>query len=166
MRTTYFTAVELRRKIPYDPNFHGLVEKRVEITLDVDKSELQDALFRIKLRIRFVLAGSDEEMGFVSATAESRITGMAPPRTPEGTLDSNQLSPEFMRVVDGAVGEDMLIPLSILARQAHLPSLLPIPEIIRRPATLPSSEKPTASPRAGTKRLAKPPIRRKAAPAT
>ncbi len=133
MRTTHFVKASVERTLPYDPDFHGLVEKKVDLGIMALKSqEANDARFRISFDVRFVIQETGQEMGRVSAEAESHIRSMEVPRSPDGGVDMTKASESFRKVVEGALGEDVLIPLSVIARSAHLPSLLPIPVVFPR----------------------------------
>jgi hypothetical protein len=129
VRTTWLTFVSLERKAPYDPDFHGLVDQRVDLKLHSEESKRPDVRIRIELTIKFMLKSTGDQFGRISARAESLVTGMAIPRAKNRKIDWPRTSQEFRRVLDGAVGEDLLIPLSVMARAAHLPSLLPIPSL-------------------------------------
>jgi hypothetical protein len=132
MRITYFKKVNVQRSIQYDPDFHGLVDNKVDILIESQKDTSDRLRVQIKLAIRYSIKGSGAEMGTIEAEAESLVTGVPVPWLPNGGIDGEKVSEELKRVIEGAVAEDVMLPLSIVARGAHLPSLLPIPMLFPR----------------------------------
>jgi hypothetical protein len=117
----------------YDPDFHGLVDKKLDLGFKVLKATKSSAVFEINLDAEFVTNEDHTRMGKISATAESKITGFDFSLTDEGNLDIEAMSENLKRVIEGAVFEDIMLHLSTIARFAHFPSLLPIPVIFPRP---------------------------------
>ncbi len=141
MRTTYIKDLTLKREIPYDPDFHDLVDKKLNLGFKVIKVTNNSAVFEINIEAEFVTKSDHTKMGTISAIAESKITGFTFPLSDEGNLAIESMSENLKRVIEGAVFEDIMLNLSTIARFAHFPSLLPIPIIFPRSTNTSKSKK-------------------------
>lgn len=135
MRTTYIQDLTLKREIPYDPDFHGLIDSTLSLKFKVKNADVNFAIFEINIEAVFKTKESSIEMGKISAVAETKITGFDFPLTETKNLDVESMPENLKRVIEGAVFEDLMLHLSTVARYAHLPSLLPIPIIFPRKKT-------------------------------
>lgn len=147
MRATFLQSVDLKRNSPYDPDFHGLIDRQFDIGVHLEKAEPGSATFRISIHVSFVVQGTGQEMGRLDASGTTRITGDASLIPPADRMDDSVLgkvSPEFQKLLEGAVNEDLLLPLSILCRAAKLPGLFPNPLLFRPKHALPSPQKAPA----------------------
>lgn len=122
----------LKREIPYDPNFHGLVDSKLDLGFKVESVDTDSAVFEIAVKADFKTKDTQTEMGKITAVAETKITGFRFPLTSDGNLATESMSENLKRVIEGAVFEDIMLHLSTIARFAHLPSLLPIPVMFPR----------------------------------
>jgi hypothetical protein len=138
LRITHISSLRLERKLPYDPDFHGVISKDYEMTIGLRSADSSQARFQIRVRVRFGVRDSGMEMGTIEAKAETCVSGVKIPLNDQGTLDEKNVTDEFKLLVEGALGEDVLLPLSILARSAHLPSLTPIPRIFSNVSASPA----------------------------
>lgn len=132
MRTTHLRDVNLIRKIPYDVNFHGLVEQDYDFNVEALTVSENEGIFRLHVKVTYVVKDTKAEMGEIVAHAETKIQGPSIPRDEKGNFRQDEASEELLRVIEGAVGEDILIPLAGLARAAKLPSVFPIPFLFAR----------------------------------
>jgi hypothetical protein len=151
LRTTYIRNLTLKRDIPYDPDFHGLIDSKLSFKLNVENVDANSAVFEIIIEANFKTKDTQEEMGKISAIAETKVTGFDFSLKKDGSLDVESMPENLKRVIEGAVFEDLMLHLSSIARYAHLPSLFPIPIIFPR-SRLPK-DKPKANRIAGMKRL-------------
>jgi|ACXJ01.1.fsa_nt_gi hypothetical protein len=135
MRTTYIQDLTLKREIPYDPDFHGLIDRKLSLKFEVKSVDVNSAVFEINIVAIFKTKDTQKEMGKISAAAETKITGFDFPLTETKNLDVESMPENLKRVIEGAVFEDLMLHLSTVARYAHLPSLLPIPIIFPRKKT-------------------------------
>ena len=132
MRTTYIKDLTLKRQLPYDPNFHGLVDSKLDLGFKVENVDSDSAVFEITVKAEFRTKDTQTEMGKINAVAETKITGFKFPLTTHGNLATESMPENLKRVIEGAVFEDIMLHLSTIARFAHLPSLLPIPVMFPR----------------------------------
>lgn len=132
MRTTWIKELSIKRKMEYDPDFHGLIDTNLNLGLrEIDISG-DTLLLEITIKGQYKTKDTKEEMGTLKAIAETKITGTDFSITEEGELDFELLPENMKRVIEGAIGEDLMIYLSMATRMAHLPSLLPIPALFPR----------------------------------
>lgn len=141
MRTTCIKDLTLKRYIPYDPDFHGLIDSNLSLKFKVEKVDIKSAVFEIFIEADFKTKETQDQMGKISAVAETKITGFDFPITKNGDLDFESMPENLKRVIEGAVFEDLMLHLSAIARYAHLPSLLPIPMIFHRNSLTKSKRK-------------------------
>lgn len=134
MRTTYIKDLTIKRKIPYDPNFHGLIDTKLDLGFKIENLTGDSAVFQISLKAEFITKDKQTEMGTMEAIAETNITGFSFPISDDGNLSIESMPENLKRVIEGAIFEDIMLHLSIIARFAHFPSLLPIPVIFPRTA--------------------------------
>lgn len=132
MRNTHLKDLTLKRFIPYDPDFHGLLDSKLKLGFKISSVNVDSAVFEINIEAEFQTKDTHTEMGKITALAETRITGFEFPVTSEGELEIESMPENLKRVIEGAVFEDIMLNLSSVARYAHLPSLLPIPMIFPR----------------------------------
>lgn len=132
MRTTYIQSMEVKRTNPYDPDFHGMIDYDVDIDVHPESNTDKEAKFHIKLKFIFTDRDAKKEYGSVIVDAWTTIT-TAVPLNGDGKLDMDSAPENFKRLVEGAVLEDVILPVSAVARQAKLPSLVPSPLLFDRP---------------------------------
>lgn len=132
MRITCLKTLTVKRNIPYDPDYHGLIKTSLDLNLGVEDSKSDHLIFSISLKAKFVTIEDRRVMGSISSTAQTTITGTEFPLLQNGSLDIDSLPENFKRLIEGAVGEDVVTNLSAIARFAHLPTLFPIPIIFER----------------------------------
>lgn len=132
MRITCLRNLTIKRNIPYDPDYHGLIKTNLDLNLEVEESKSDHVVFLISLKARFVTMDSRRVMGTINSIAQTTITGTEFPLLTNGSLDIDSIPENIKRVIEGAVGEDVVTNLSSIARFAHLPALFPIPIIFSR----------------------------------
>lgn len=135
MRTTHVHSLEIKRLIPYDPDFHGLVDQDGKINLAFVEGSEEKPRFRILIEFYFKQREDGTEMGHIRVEALTVLHGVKIPRDASGSLNMREAPENVKRLVEGAVGEDLLIPISLAARLAHLPAPIPSPVIFPRAAS-------------------------------
>jgi len=139
--------VRLERKIPYDPSFHGTVKKDLDVAVVLKSVDKSQATFVVDVKVTFTVKNTGENMGVLEAKAEIRITDVPIPVDDAGLFKDENATEEFMMLVEGGLGEDVMIPLSMLSRAAKMPGIVPTPIIFPRKEFEPSAaESPNQPP--------------------
>ena len=133
MRNTHISSLKLERKIPYNPDFHGIINKEYNMSVSLQSADSKQATFLIEVAVKFKFDDSKEEIGSIVAKAVSRVSDVPIPLDADGAFAPNKATKEFRLLVEGALGEDVILPLSLLARSAHLPTLTPVPIVFPVP---------------------------------
>lgn len=154
MRTTHVQNLEIKRLIPYDPNFHGLVDQDGRIDIAFLKGSEQEPRFRILIEFKFKQRDDSVEMGFIRVEAQTVLHGVALPKEGNGAINMRAVPENIKRLIEGAVGEDLLIPVSLAARLAHLPAPIPSPLVFPRDPAPASADRPKSQKKAARKKSA------------
>lgn len=132
MRTTVMTTFNCERLEPYDPDYHELLYPDMALNLffdDVDETSF-DVYFEFDVTFR---DQEEKAIGTVEIEATSHIENLEElPVDENGELLVDELPENVLRLIEGALAEDVLVPATNAVRTMKLPSLLPIPMVFHR----------------------------------
>lgn len=132
MRTTVIRRFDAEREEAYDPDNHELLTPDLSIELMFGESSEHSLEVRYEFSVYF-LSPDERTVGSIDIVAIATLTDL--PRLPtddEGDVIIAELPENVLRLIEGGLAEDVLLPASAVARGMRLPSLLPIPRIFRR----------------------------------
>lgn len=125
MRTTVLERLEARRIVPYDRDDHSILDKDGNFQFEILDVTAESIIVGIRFRVE-VKSQSDQRLwGFIDGEAKTTITSDA--LRDAVTADKITLPAEFGKIIEGAISEDLFLPISQTARLMHLPSLLVSP---------------------------------------
>lgn len=132
MRQTFIRKLEVERHADYDPDYHGLIDYDVDIRLEAKQCTPTTADFDFNAGFQFIDRKTEEKVGRLQVEATIRIQDTEIPLAEDGSFDVDKAPENLKRLVEGAVGEDLFLLLSLVSRRARLPSLIPSPLIFHR----------------------------------
>lgn len=132
MRTTVIDRLDAERFEAYDPDFHDLLTREMELDVLFEEASEDTLEIQFDLMIAFV-DSNDRKIGRISLEAVSTLEALDEiPINDEGEVIVEELSENVLRLIEGGLAEDALLPASQLSRSMHLPSILPIPRLFKR----------------------------------
>lgn len=127
MRTTTIERLECRRLTPYDPNDHSLLDRNGTVAAVVEHLEDGSLRLRMDFKTEFRRQGSGEIWGLIEGQATTAVVSGVVHADAFSKEEGTAVSPTLVKLIEGALAEDVFLPVSAVARAMHLPSLLIAP---------------------------------------
>lgn len=124
MRTTVIEAIEAERADAYDPDYHDLIESRIELETSLVDADQGEIILNLDFGVSYFEKESDENFGNISGRARLivEMEGIEPQE--DGSVE---VSDDVQHVIGGAFEDDVLLPVSLLARSMRLPNPVRLP---------------------------------------
>lgn len=124
MRTTVIEEIEAERADAYDPDYHDLIESRIELETSLMDAEPGKIILDLDFDVSYFEQDSGENFGNISGRARLivEMEGIEPQED-----DSVEVSDDVQHVISGAFEDDVLLPVSLLARSMRLPNPVRLP---------------------------------------
>lgn len=124
MRTTVIEEIEAERADAYDPDYHDLIESRIELETSLMDAEPGKIILDLDFDVSYFEQESGENFGNISGRARLivEMEGIEPQED-----DSVEVSDDVQHVISGAFEDDVLLPVSLLARSMRLPNPVRLP---------------------------------------
>lgn len=118
MRTTVIEEIGGERADTYDPDFHDLIETKIEFNTSLVDAEEGRIVLNLDFGVDYFEEGGDR-FGEISGCARLivEMDGIEPQE--DGSVE---VSDEVQHVITGAFDDDIILPVSVLARSMRLPS--------------------------------------------
>lgn len=152
MRSTVVEHVECRRLVPYERDDHSILIR--EGNLDFNVVTLRDGILEVRFTFKNQFRSRDSKVlwGIVEVEGLTRIES---PDVKAASFDTpgGAPIPDGLRfLLEGALADEILLPLSQVVRAMHLPSLVVSPVglqevVIGRRETIPGAGQPSLKPR-------------------
>lgn len=119
MRTTIIEEIEAQRAAAYDPNYHGLVDSRIEVNTAVADAAPGHLILEIIFKVAYAVKENGDDFGSISGRARLVVDMEGIEPQDDGSVD---VSDDAQQVIGGAFEDDILLPVSLLARAMKLPN--------------------------------------------
>lgn len=126
MRTTVIERLHAERKVPYDPDAHPMLDIKPEPRLTFIETGPRVLALRFEFRVSFVEQVTGVEHGFVDCSALIRVENDSITTSPRTTPDN------IFSLLQGGIGDEVLLPVSMLCRTLRLPTLVLSPIRVTR----------------------------------
>lgn len=139
MRTTVIEEIEAERADAYDPDYHELIESRIELESSLVDAETGEITLNLDFSVSYFEKETGENFGNVTGRARLMVEmdGIAP--QDDGSVE---VSDDVQHVINGAFEDDVLLPVSLLARSMRLPNPVRLPPPSERSAERIATEAP------------------------
>lgn len=119
MRTTVIEEIDGRRADAYDPDFHDLIETKIEFNTSLVDAEEGRIVLNLDFGVEYFEEESGDPFGEIAGRARLivEMDGIQP--LEDGSVE---VSDEVQHVITGAFDDDIILPVSVLARSMRLPS--------------------------------------------
>lgn len=124
MRTTVIEEIEGKRADAYDPDYHDLIESRIELETSLVDAEPGEIILDLHFGVSYFEQESGENFGNISGRARLivEMEGIEP--QDDGSVE---VSDHVQHVISGAFEDDILLHVSLLARSMRLPNPVRLP---------------------------------------
>ncbi len=140
MRTTVIEEIAAERADAYDPEYHDLIESRIELETSLVDAEEGKIILDLDFGVSYFEKDTSETFGNISGRARLivEMDGVDPQE--DGSVE---VSDEVQHVISGAFEDDVLLSVSLLARSMRLPNPVRLPPPTERSSTA-EPEEPAA----------------------
>lgn len=124
MRTTAIEEISAERADAYDPDYHDLIESQIELETSLVDAEEGKIVLDLDFGVSYFEKDSGERFGNIAGRARLivEMEGVEPQE--DGSVE---VSDEVQHVISGAFEDDVLLPVSLLARSMRLPNPVRLP---------------------------------------
>jgi hypothetical protein len=130
MRIVHIKELQAKRHAEYNPDFHGIIDQRLNFQFRLLEAEQGRMKLEAKFVVEFQTRQDQQKFATVDGVAEIVVKSEGIEKKPDGSLD---VSPGVQAVIDGALSDEIMLPLSILARQMKLPSIVRLTNLKAEP---------------------------------
>ncbi|MEK6985492.1 MAG: hypothetical protein AABX89_03805 [Candidatus Thermoplasmatota archaeon] len=126
MRSTVIERLTCRREVPYDENDHSILLRDGGVHYNAEL--IQDGLLKIRIKFTYKLKAKDDGKiwGTIEGEALTTIRDASIKASPDGK--TAETSDNIGMVVQGAIADDVFLPVSQVAHAMRLPALLLLPQ--------------------------------------
>lgn len=142
MRTTVIEEIDGERADTYDPDFHDLIETKIEFNTSLVDADEGRIVLNLDFGVDYFQEDGGDRFGEISGRARLivEMEGIEPQE--DGSVE---VSDEVQHVITGAFDDDIILPVSVLARSMRLPSPVrlgpPTESSVEEPPAEPATEK-------------------------
>ena len=126
MRQTCLYKLQCTRDEPFNPDKHDIIEQRGGFQYSLADKKPGEMRLKITFQIDFVSRADGKRWARFEGEAGSTITDASIKIADNGEVNADD---HVQSLVQGAVQDDVFLPLSILARSMRLPSFLVFPPL-------------------------------------
>lgn len=152
MRTTALERLDCRRLVPYDPDYHGMLDHDGSLELKVIRVEAGELKVRFRFKSEIKKRDDGQLFGVIEGEA---LTVIRNPAITEDLFDEEtglSLPENLQKVLEGAFSDDVLLPVSQVSRAMRMPALLLSPvdfsELLGSPRPVREAGEPAEPPEA------------------